>query len=124
MTIFLFMRFGKVPLMREAAAVSCHQEIAGDSAFSLGMIADFRRSIEQAPFLYRHLYWETGMVGQVLYLEAEAHGVRATGIGCFFDDPTQESSGRFARSVATGWLPDSAALRFRPPSGTSRRERR
>jgi len=27
------------------------------------------------------------MIGQVLYLEAEAQGVRATGIGCFFDDP-------------------------------------
>ena len=26
------------------------------------------------------------MLGQVLYLEAEAAGVRATGIGCFFDD--------------------------------------
>ncbi len=37
-------------------------------------------------FLYRHLFWETGMIGQVLYLEAEAHSVRGTGIGCFFDD--------------------------------------
>ena len=81
------------PLMREATAVSCQQEIAGDSAFSLGMIADFRRSLEEAPFLYRHLYWETGMVGQVLYLEAEAHGVRATGIGCFFDDPVHHLMG-------------------------------
>ena len=26
------------------------------------------------------------MIGQVLYLEAEAAGIRATGIGCFFDD--------------------------------------
>ena len=26
------------------------------------------------------------MLGHVLYLEAEAAGVRATGIGCFFDD--------------------------------------
>ena len=26
------------------------------------------------------------MVGQVLYLEAEAAGMRGTGIGCFFDD--------------------------------------
>ena len=26
------------------------------------------------------------MLGQVLYLEAEAAGVRSTGIGCFFDD--------------------------------------
>jgi hypothetical protein len=26
------------------------------------------------------------MIGQVLYLEAEAAGVRATGIGAYFDD--------------------------------------
>jgi hypothetical protein len=26
------------------------------------------------------------VLGQVLYLEAEAAGVRGTGIGCFFDD--------------------------------------
>jgi len=25
-------------------------------------------------------------VGQVLYLEAEAAGIRSTGIGCYFDD--------------------------------------
>jgi hypothetical protein len=33
------------------------------------------------------------MIGQVLYLEAEAHGVRVTGIGCFFDDPVHELMG-------------------------------
>ena len=27
-----------------------------------------------------------GLIGQVLYLEAEAAGVRGTGIGCYFDD--------------------------------------
>ena len=26
------------------------------------------------------------MIGQTLYLEAEAAGIRATGISCFFDD--------------------------------------
>ena len=33
------------------------------------------------------------MIGQVLYLEAEAYGVRATGIGCFFDDPVHDLMG-------------------------------
>jgi hypothetical protein len=36
---------------------------------------------------YPRLYWECGVVGQILYLEAEAAGIRGTGIGCFFDDP-------------------------------------
>ncbi|MFO0753722.1 MAG: SagB/ThcOx family dehydrogenase [Thermodesulfovibrionales bacterium] len=70
----------------EAAFISCGQEIAGDGAFSAGMIARFRTVLEERPWLYRRLFWETGVIGQVLYLEAEAHGLRGTGIGCFFDD--------------------------------------
>jgi hypothetical protein len=33
------------------------------------------------------------MLGQVLYLEAEAAGVRGTGIGCYFDDPFHQLLG-------------------------------
>lgn len=77
-----------------AAQVSCHQDIAGDSAFSLGMIADFEAALRRhGPWFYRRLFWETGLIGQVLYLEAEAAGVRATGIGCFFDDPVHQVLG-------------------------------
>ena len=65
---------------RDAMMVSCHQEIAGYSAFSLGMITKFKDIVEMEPFRYRHLFWETGMIGQVLYLEAEAQGYRGTGI--------------------------------------------
>lgn len=73
-----------------AAQVSCHQEIAGDSAFSLGMLAEFETRVRQGAWWYPRLFWESGLIGQVLYLEAEAAGVRATGIGCFFDDPVHE----------------------------------
>lgn len=76
-----------------AARVSCYQEIAGDSIFSLGMIAKFRDPIESHPYNYRNLFWETGMIGQVLYLEAESHGLRGTGIGCFFDDAVHDILG-------------------------------
>jgi SagB-type dehydrogenase family enzyme len=75
---------------RVAAQVSCHQDIAGDSAFSLGMLAEFEGRVRQGAWWYPRLFWESGLVGQVLYLEAEAAGVRATGIGCFFDDPVHE----------------------------------
>jgi SagB-type dehydrogenase family enzyme len=73
---------------RQAAThASCFQEIAGDSAFSLGMVADFARTLEEdGAWAYRRLFWETGLIGQVLYLEAEAAGVRSTGMGCYFDD--------------------------------------
>ncbi|MEK7797265.1 MAG: SagB/ThcOx family dehydrogenase [Nitrospirota bacterium] len=79
---------------RLATQVSCFQEIAGDGAFSLGMIADYQASLfAHGPWFYRRLFWETGVIGQVLYLEAEAAGVRATGIGCFFDDPVHQAFG-------------------------------
>jgi SagB-type dehydrogenase family enzyme len=74
-----------------AAQVSCHQAIAGDSAFSFGMLAEFEgRLREEGAWWYPRFFWESGLLGQVLYLEAEAAGVRATGIGCFFDDPVHE----------------------------------
>ena len=77
-----------------ATQVSCRQDIAGDGAFSLGMIAEYQAPlIEHGPWFYRRLFWEAGLVGQVLYLEAEAAGVRSTGIGCFFDDPVHEVFG-------------------------------
>jgi SagB-type dehydrogenase family enzyme len=76
---------------RLAAQVSCHQDIAGDGAFSFGMFAEFEgRLRERGPWWYPRMFWEAGLLGQVLYLEAESAGVRATGIGCFFDDPVHE----------------------------------
>jgi SagB-type dehydrogenase family enzyme len=77
----------EVDLSEAARVTSCHQEIASDGAFSLGMIADFGDTIRaRGAWWYRRLFWEAGMLGQVLYLEAEAAGVRGTGIGCYFDD--------------------------------------
>jgi len=84
---------------RIATQLSCNQEIAGASAFSLGMIAEFDASLEKhGPWFYKRLFWEAGLLGQVLYLEAEATGVRSTGIGCFFDDPVHR---------VLGWYPNT-----------------
>ena len=77
-----------------AVQVSCHQDIAGDSAFSFGMVAEFEGTLrERGVWWYPRLFWEAGLLGQVMYLEAEAARVRATGIGCFFDDPVHEVVG-------------------------------
>ena len=70
-----------------AQSVSCGQEIASHGVFALGMLAQYRERLRRhGPWFYRRLHWEAGAVGQVLYLEAEAAGLRGTGIGCFFDD--------------------------------------
>jgi SagB-type dehydrogenase family enzyme len=77
-----------------ARQTSCGQAIAADGVFAAAMVADFRPAIETCgPWMYRRLHWETGAIGQVLYLEAEASGVRGTGIGCFFDDLSREVFG-------------------------------
>lgn len=75
--------------------ISCHQAIASDSAFSLGMLAEFNTTLsgDTNAWRYRELYWEAGLLGQALYLEAEARGYRGTGIGCFLDDLFHELLG-------------------------------
>jgi hypothetical protein len=81
-----------------SSTVSCGQDIAGDGAFSLAMIADYRDSLATyGAAFYRNLFWEAGMVGQLLYLEAEGAGIRATGIGCYFDDPVHAAFGIVSR---------------------------
>jgi hypothetical protein len=82
-----FFRLTAGDFRKQAQVISCQQKIAGAGAFSLGMIAEFRESIRATgAWWYRRLFWEAGVLGQVLYLEAEAAGVRGTGIGCYFDD--------------------------------------
>ncbi len=71
----------------QAKFISCSQEIAGDSAFSLGMITHFNEPVTTyGAHEYKELYWECGEIGQQLYLEATALGLEATGIGCYLDD--------------------------------------
>ena len=77
-----------------ANRVSCDQDIAADGFFSLGMIARFESALRaRGDWFYRRLFWEAGILGQILYLEAEAAGARATGIGCYYDDPVHEAAG-------------------------------
>ena len=75
-----------------AKSICCHQDIAADSCFAVGMLAHVERARDE-PWRYRHLFWECGLLGHVLYLEAEAAGVRSTGIGCYFDDEMHELLG-------------------------------
>jgi SagB-type dehydrogenase family enzyme len=75
-----------------ARSLSCHQDIASCSAFSLGMLGHIP-DMRGDGYAYRRLLREAGLIGQVLYLEAEAAGVRGTGIGCFFDDPVHKGFG-------------------------------
>jgi SagB-type dehydrogenase family enzyme len=108
-----------------AMQLSCGQEIASHSAFALGMIAEFDKSLETfGPWFYKRLFWETGLIGQVLYLEAEAAGIRSTGIGCFFDDPVHRVLGFYPKTkwqslyhFTVGGPTDDGRLSTLPPYG-------
>lgn len=80
-------------LQRLARSLHCHQDIAAHACFALGMMAEFDAALATTPAAYRDLHRQAGLLGQVLYLEAEAHGLRGTGIGCFFDDAVHELLG-------------------------------
>lgn len=76
-----------------AKTMNCHQAIASDSCFALSMLSEFGATVSDNPWRYRQLHWEAGLLGQALYLEAEAAGLRGTGIGCYFDDALHEILG-------------------------------
>ncbi len=87
-------RLGRGDLRDFARTLSCHQNIAADGVFSLGMLARFEPVLrERGAAAYRELFWEAGIIGQALYLAAEAAGVRGTGIGCYFDDVLHRALG-------------------------------
>lgn len=86
-------KLAETNLSKAAKIMCCHQAIAGDSTFTLAMLAEFDALLQDAPWRYRQLYWEAGLLGQVLYLQAEAAGLRGTGIGCYFDDVCHELLG-------------------------------
>lgn len=89
-----------------ARAAHCHQDIAAQGALVISMIASFDDALARfgAP-AWRSLHWEAGAISQVLYLEAEALSLSATGIGCFFDHAVHDllglAGGRFRMLYGT-----------------------
>jgi len=80
-------------LHRAARALHCHQDIAADACLALGMLAPFDAPLQDNPAAYRDMFRAAGLLGQVLYLSAEAMGLNGTGIGCYFDDPVHDLLG-------------------------------
>ncbi|HYQ72840.1 MAG TPA: SagB/ThcOx family dehydrogenase, partial [Gammaproteobacteria bacterium] len=78
---------------RTAARLACTQAIAADGAFSLAMLGEYEAALAEGPWGYRQLMTEAGLLGQALYLGAEACDLQGTGIGCFFDDGLHEVFG-------------------------------
>lgn len=70
-----------------AAGLSLGQDLAGDACVAFSMIGDLERATRaHGDRGYRYVHFETGAIGQRLYLAAEALGLGATGIGAFYDE--------------------------------------
>ncbi len=77
-----------------AAGLSLGQNLAGNACVALSMLADLDKADDcYGPRGYRYAHMEAGALGQRLYVGAEALGLRATGIGAFFDDRVHEYLG-------------------------------
>jgi SagB-type dehydrogenase family enzyme len=77
-----------------AASLSLGQDLAGNACLAFSMVGDF----ENAARLfgdrgYRYVHFEAGAIGQRMYLASEALGLRATGIGAFFDEQVNQYLG-------------------------------
>jgi len=74
-------------VQRVAAYLSLEQSLAGNSCFTISMIADLGEAARVFGNRgYRYAYFDAGAIGQRLYVGAEALGWNATGIGAFYDD--------------------------------------
>ena len=74
-------------VQRVAAFLSLEQALAGNSCFTVSMVADLGEAARVfGNRAYRYVHFEAGAIGQRLYVGAEALGWNATGIGAFYDD--------------------------------------
>ncbi len=79
---------------RSAAYLSLEQELAGHAVAAFSMVADLERAAKAFGNRgYRYAHFEAGMIGQRLYLGAEALGFQSTGIGAFYDDEVHRHLG-------------------------------
>lgn len=73
--------------------INCEQDIAAQSCFTVAMLGRLDALKEKGAWMYPRLYWECGLLGQLLYLEAHAIGISGAGIGSYFDNAVHDVFG-------------------------------
>jgi len=77
-----------------AKALSCQQEGASQGCVAFAMFMEYKPLLSEfGTWMYRRGHWEAGMIGQALYINAEAIGCSGTAMGCFFGPWTHEVLG-------------------------------
>eukprot|EP00746_Dinoflagellata_sp_MGD_P049711 gnl/MRDRNA2_/MRDRNA2_223892_c0_seq1.p1 gnl/MRDRNA2_/MRDRNA2_223892_c0~~gnl/MRDRNA2_/MRDRNA2_223892_c0_seq1.p1 ORF type:complete len:247 (+),score=43.05 gnl/MRDRNA2_/MRDRNA2_223892_c0_seq1:337-1077(+) len=73
---------------------SCLQDIGANGTAAFAFLAEWRPVLNEfGAWMYRNLHWEAGAIGGAFYVAAEAVGLRATGVGCFFGPLLHEAMG-------------------------------
>jgi SagB-type dehydrogenase family enzyme len=87
-------------VQRVAAFLSLEQALAGNSCFTVSMIANLSEAARVFGNRgYRYAHFEASAIGQRLYVGAEALGWNATGIGAFYDDDVHRYLGFLEEGV-------------------------
>ncbi|QRK04747.1 SagB/ThcOx family dehydrogenase [Archangium violaceum] len=73
-------------LAQEAGSAALSQDVIGGAPVVLVTTFDRQLLQEEGPRGYRHAFFEAGMIGERVYLEAEARGLGACSVGAFYDD--------------------------------------
>jgi hypothetical protein len=98
--------------------LNCHQALGSDAILGFAMLAEFNPLPDAAA--YRDRLQEAGLIGQVLYLEAEALHLRGTGIGCYFDDALHQLIGLTESTAASAALQSVYHFTVGLPMGDAR----
>lgn len=83
---FIYQEEEMKKIAKRASEDSCGQNIVYQSSFTISMFSKIQLDNQ-----YKKVHWECGMIGQLLYNEAELHNLRGTALGCFVDDVCRKS---------------------------------
>lgn len=101
----------------QARAAALGQDVVGDAAAVLVLTLDraaFAADPAGAARGYRHAFIEAGLLGERLYLQAQALGLGACAVGAFYDD---EAAALLGVTPGNEWVVHFAALGVLNPQG-------
>lgn len=73
-----------------AAYLSLEQQLCGNAAAAIFLLADLERAARGGERVYRRTHIEAGLRGEFIYLVSRALGWGCSGIGAFYDDQVVE----------------------------------